>query len=161
MAALFFLAEPAEEEDEEAEPAPDGEKRRSMPKTETDLREPRREQTGTLRTGATRTCAEYDRSMPPLPGPALRWRRPPARLLGLLELRPRPLNTTLPAAFRRGLSAATADGGGGGGGGGDWDWELVDDIDTDACCCCDGVSRILGGSRLWCCDDDDGGGASA
>jgi hypothetical protein len=61
VAASFFASLPfleaaaaaaAEEEEEE------GEKRRSMPKTETDLREPRREQTGTLRTGATRTCAE-------------------------------------------------------------------------------------------------------
>ncbi|KAG8081805.1 hypothetical protein GUJ93_ZPchr0014g47310 [Zizania palustris] len=41
-----------------------------------------------------------------------RWRRPPARLLGLLELRPSPLKTTLPVALRRGLSAATAGRGG-------------------------------------------------
>lgn len=65
LAALLFLVPPPEDEEEKAEvlpeeeAAPDGEKRRSMPKTETDLREPRREQTGTtLSTGATRTCAE-------------------------------------------------------------------------------------------------------
>uniref|UniRef100_A0A0A9EKQ7 Uncharacterized protein n=1 Tax=Arundo donax TaxID=35708 RepID=A0A0A9EKQ7_ARUDO len=51
LAALTFLPAAAEAEEDE-------EKKRSMPKTETDLRQPRREQTGTFRTGATRTCAE-------------------------------------------------------------------------------------------------------
>ena len=80
-----------------------GENNWPKPKTEPDLVEPRREeQTGTLRTGLTRTTlAEYDLSIPFLDRTGL---GPPLKLPGLLELLSNPWKTILPLEFILGLS---------------------------------------------------------
>lgn len=77
------------------------EENNGKPKTP-DFEDPRSEQIGTLRTGVTRTLAEYDLSIP-----LYLYLGPPLKLLGLLELLSKLWKTIFPEEFIRGLSTET------------------------------------------------------